>query len=378
MAISKTELESLIGQTTQPGGCVLSVYLDVDQSRASNLKHGYVRGLKEMVRCCEQRINGEQQKNFSATAQLVLDHVSKNSVRGRTQVLFADGRDFFWQRDLFVPIDPTLRWEEKPYVRPLVEAADEYERYGVVLTDREKARLFTVYLGEVEENRDIFSAEKRKDFKKTSKDTALSQPKLQRHEDEHALWHLKDVAAQMEKLEAAHGFDRLILAGPREITTELHGILSKKLQSLVVRSLPLASDATEQTVLNETMRIEEEVEREKESGLLERLVTAAMKESQGVLGLQATLDAMRLGRILQLVYLHDLTVEGSQCTKCGTLFAATPAACEFCDGELRPVPDLVARLADLVFESGGRAENVRGAASDRLRGEGGIGAFLRF
>jgi hypothetical protein len=42
------------------------------------------------------------------------------------------------------------------------------------------------------------------------------------------------------------------------------------------------------------------------------------------------------------------------------------------------VADIVGRLADLVFYSGGHAENVRGPAAVRLRDKGRIGAFLRF
>jgi hypothetical protein len=87
---------------------------------------------------------------------------------------------------------------------------------------------------------------------------------------------------------------------------------------------------------------------------------------------------MRLGRIHELVYVQDLAAQGSQCSKCSTLFAEAPAACSFCGGEIRPIPDIVGRLADLVVYSGGHAENVRGPAAARLRDKGRIGAFLRF
>jgi peptide chain release factor subunit 1 len=380
MAISKADLESLIGRTAKPGTCVLSVYLNVDQSRSANLNRGYLRCLKERLRACGERLADEtERKNFVAASGRVLNHVSTYGGRGRTVVMFmGEANGLFWERELQISMESTLRWEEKPYVRPLVEAIDEYERYGVVLVDREKGRLFTVYLGQTEEHRDVFSEEKRKYFKKTSKDTTLSQPRFQRREEEHALWHLKDVAGELEHLAAGNKFDRLILAGQHEITTELQGILSKKLHALVVRHLALPIDASEQAVLRETMRVEEEVERANEAELVERLITAAAKDSQGVLEMQPTLDATRQGRILRLVYVHDFAVEGSQCRNCQSLFAGTPASCAYCGGELRPIPDIVAGLADMVFYSGGQPEDVRGPAADRLRAAGSIGAFLRY
>ncbi len=378
MAISKTELDSLMARPARDGGHVLSVYLNVDQSRTSNLNRGYLRTLKERLRTCEQHLPDEnERKSFSACAERVVAHVSNYGARARVLVLFCDG-EVFWDRALNIPIESTLRWEEKPYLRPLLEAIDEYERYGVVLVDREKARLFTVHLGKIEEHSDVLSEEKRKYHKATSKDATRSQPNLQRREDEHTLWHLKEVGAAVEAMAARNGFDRLMLAGPHQITAELQGLLSKKVQAMVVRSMPLPIDSGEQAVLKETMRIEEEVERATEADVVERLITAAAKESHGALGLQPTLDAMRLGRIQQLIYVYDLTAEGAQCTKCRTLFGELQNPCPFCGGTLRGIPDIVGRLADLVVSSGGHAENVRGPAADRLREKGRIGAILRF
>jgi peptide subunit release factor 1 (eRF1) len=379
MAISKTELESLIARTAQEDACVLSIYLNVDQSRSGNLNRGYLRTLKELLRNCEQRLaNASERKAFAALAERVLAHVASFGAPARTLVLFCDAAGMFWNRALHIPLESAVRWEPKPYLRPLTEAMDEYERYGVALVDREKARVFTAYLGEIEEHRDILSPEKRKYYRAASKDTNLSQPNLQRREDEHTLWHLKEVAAALEQLAARNAFDRLILAGPHPVTSELRAILSKKLQTLVVRTLALASDAAPALVLKETMKIEEEVERSNEAALVERLITAASKESQAVLDLQPTLDAMRLRRIHELVYVQDLAAQGAECGKCSTLFAEPPEACPFCGGTTRPIPDIVSRLADRVLASGCHAENVRGPAAIRLREKGSIGAFLRF
>jgi hypothetical protein len=380
MVISRAELRSLIDRIPRPGTRVLSAYLSVDQSQTGNLNHGYERALKDLLRSSEQRIADEKErKEFISAAGRILAYVSNCAIHGRTLVLFAEASNgLFWQRDVYVSIAPVLRWEENPYVRPLVEAVDGHERYGVVVVDREKGRLFTAYMGRIEEHRDVFPAEKRKNSKSTSRDSTLSQPSLHRHEDEHALWHLKDVAAELERLEAAHKFDRLLLAGPHEITTALHGILPKKLQGLVVRSIPLPIDAGEQVVLKETVRIEEEVERAGEVDLVERLITAAAKANHAVIEMQPTLDAARKGSLLKLVYVSGLSTGGAQCTRCGSFFLEAGASCAYCDGSLRPVLDIVASLADRVIDSGGQTDNVTGPAAARLRAAGGIGAILRY
>lgn len=380
IAFSDTELQTLLQYQPQPGRKILSLYLEIDQSRPGNLNHGYLRTLKDLLRSVEQRLGSEAERaEFQRNASRIQVSVAGMDVHGRSLVMISEAsNDFFWSRELSIPLCPQARWDSKPYLRPLIEAVDEYERYVVVVVDRERARLFTFYLGRIEEERDMLSPHKRKHFKKTGRDTVQSQPNFQRRDDEHAQQHLKEVAAALERVAAGNGFDRLILGGPREITQELHRALSKKLQGLVVREIPLALETSEHQVLRATMAIEEEVERETEVKLVEELITAGHKENQAALGLRPTLDAMRQGRILRLVYVFDLAIPGSQCSNCGSLFEGRLSACVYCGGALEPVADIVARLADQVVEAGGQAENVRGPAAGRLGEAGRIGAFLRF
>jgi hypothetical protein len=55
MPISRTELENLIERKGAESG-VLSVYLEVDQSRAANLNRGFTAALKDRLRAIEQEV----------------------------------------------------------------------------------------------------------------------------------------------------------------------------------------------------------------------------------------------------------------------------------------------------------------------------------
>ena len=57
-----------------------------------------------------------------------------------------------------VSLPTEARYRPDPYLRPLLETLDEHERHGVVLLDRQQARLFSVFLGEIEEHREAFAA----------------------------------------------------------------------------------------------------------------------------------------------------------------------------------------------------------------------------
>jgi peptide subunit release factor 1 (eRF1) len=379
MPISRTELENLIERKGAESG-VLSVYLEVDQSRAANLNRGFTAALKDRLRAIEQEVCDNKAKGeFQAAAQRALEYVSNHDPHGRTLVLFcAASNGFFWSKDVNVNIPTDVRWDGKPYVRPLFEALDEHESYAVALADRQEARLFTVALGEIREHPRISSPDKRKHISSPGTEHARSQMNIQRKDAGHAHWHLKEVAEALERLSAQVPFSRLVLAGQNEPVRELHGLLQKRLQAMVVASVPMEIGASAQDVLREVQRIAGEVERAGELSAVEELITLAGKEFHAVVSLPRTLEALRLGRIRKLVYAHGYAPQGVQCSNCSSLFPENTPACAYCGGPVQPLYDLMAAVVERVVDSGGEAEDVRDAAAERLKQAGSVGAFLRF
>jgi peptide chain release factor subunit 1 len=381
MGISRAELDGLMRRDSGPDGRVLSVYLDCDQSRQSNLNRGFVTALQQKCRAMAPTIADERLRaKFVADAQCVIAAAEKYVPRGRTLALFCDtNSDFQFSCELAVPADRNeLRWERMCYVRPLVELFDEYERYGVVLLDKRDARLFTVSLGEIEENREVFSPERRKRPNQEGRDNMKGHSLLQQRDDEMTQLHMKEVAAEIERMLSEKSFDRLLLGGQHQLAKGLEAKLPKRVQERVAGFIPLPVSASEREVLAATMKMHEEAERREEVAAVDHLITAAAKVNQASLGLQPTLDAMRLGSIMRLVYVQNYSQPGKQCVKCESLFPDSLDSCSFCGGGVRNVDDVVSALVDRVVNSGGEAESVRGEAADRLRGNGQIGAFLRF
>src|SRR2546426_686041 len=105
-------------------------------------------------------------------------------------------------------------------LEPSRHLMDEYERYAVALVDKEKARLFTIFMGEIEES-DAF-----KDFVPGKHHQGgPSQARYQRHHEAYVHWHLKRVARHLAQILGRRPFDRLILAGPEEATSGLKHLL---------------------------------------------------------------------------------------------------------------------------------------------------------
>jgi hypothetical protein len=128
--ISKVELETLIGREGKPGHLVLSVYLDVDQSRETNLNRRFEVSLSNLLREIERSLVDEfEREEFIADAERVRHFVSSYRPGARSLVIFCDAlEDFFWHRELNVPLPSEARWSETHYLRPLLETLDEFER----------------------------------------------------------------------------------------------------------------------------------------------------------------------------------------------------------------------------------------------------------
>ena len=233
--ISREEIEQIVERKSIPGSPVLSVYIDIDQSKAINLKRHFKASLAQMLRAIEERLDEEQLGNFSADAERVRQYISGMEARAKGLVLFCDESEkFFWAREIKVAVRNNACWDETPYVAPLLQILDEYERYGVVLVDREHARLFTVFMGEIQEHQDALAPLSVRRTKTSGTDQWLSARKFQSKAETHAHWHLKHVAETVDKIIDQYRFDRLLLGGPVEPTTELKRLLSKRARTRVI------------------------------------------------------------------------------------------------------------------------------------------------
>ncbi len=375
----KSEMDALLQHQPDPDHPVLSVYLQQDRSRGLEAVQQMMIELKQRLRAIEQRLAKEALGSFRANTSRVLRFLEEHKLFRQSLALFSDEARGFWRwYDFNVPLRSGVWWEPAPHLSPLAEALHEYERFGVILTNRTHSRLFMVYLGEIEEAQEAFAAAEVKHIKTPARDQLRSQPTNQRHAERHALWHLKNVADMMDRLAAQYAFDRLVLAGPPEVTSELRRLLPKRLRSRVIGLLNLPVTAGQPQVLEATMSIEREIETAGKREMITDLVTAAAKQNHAALGLAATLHALQEGRVWHLIYTEGFAAAGRSCPNCASLFADQHESCDYCGAGLQPVEDLVEPMAERVLSAGGMVERVRSSVDQQLQAAGGIGAFLRF
>ena len=379
--LSRKDIEPLLRYPSREQSPVLSLYLDVDQSRSANRNRGILVAARALLAALRDEVD---------SAPVVAEHLADDARRaesflagyepsGKSLVLFCDAsEELFWHRTLPVPLHPDARHRPDPYLRPLLETLDEQERYGIVLLDRQQARVFTVVLGEIEEHREAFAALDVRSTRTTGTDHLYSEKRFHRRADEHAHLHIKRVASILRAMQSELALDRLVLAGAVEATSELNRLLPRALADRLAASWKLPIDAREPEILRQTMELQARREAEREFLLVQEFLEAVREGHQAVAGLDPTLEAIREGRALRLLYRVADPIEGGLCRGCATLSRLAAGACEFCGGPLARVRDLVGRMARVVADTGGRLDRLQGPAADRLEDNEGVGAFLRF
>ena len=350
---------------------VLSAYLALDPGQQGPRSFGVA--FEDLVKAKHDALDVNAGRELLKEAANVERWLSDQKPRGIALALCSCAPRGLWQSHwLAVPLDNHLAFEPRADIAPVLAIADDYQRYVVALVDKRQARLLSVFAGEIEE------ADSFRDPGKHAQG-ALSQSRFQRHHESHVRWHLKRVVEQVSAMLRRRRFDRLIIAGPREATSELRRLLPRALAHRLVAVPPGEIAAGTQEILQKTLEIERRAEQDLEQRLLEELLDTARADGRATSGLTPTLDALWLGDVRTLVVAERAHVEGSECSSCGRLEAGALDRCRACGQVMRPVHDLFHRAMARTLEEAGNGEVLHNDAARRLQETaGGLGALLRF
>lgn len=368
--IDETELRTLAQfQAEVP---ILSVYLDVDPTRHTTEE--YLLSLRNMLKQAEE---GASPEDIQAV-QRYFEHEYDWSGRG-VAVFSCQAADFWRVYVLPIPVASGVMVARRPYVSPLAALLDTYERYGVVVVNREGARVILFHLGEPVTEESFVGEEVRK-LKRGRGSSAGAErrggaPSGSRHMEEVAMRNLRQAAQMVERFWRQHAPRRLILAGAEPTLSQFRALLPKALQEAVVGAMSVDPGESDRQLRERSLQVLHRVEEEREAAMVEAVVTAAAKGREGTLGLDDTLSAAHEGRIRTLVILRDFHAPGYRCTSCGYLSAQNPGTCPFCGGTFAEIPDAAEAVVTKVIEDGGEIEVVD---HHPLLEPVGIGALLRY
>jgi peptide chain release factor subunit 1 len=374
--ISEDRIRELAGHQ---GSCVMtSCYLDVDGRRhprhadyETQLDHLLRKGREKAAACDADAVRSvtADLERISAWVRAGFD---RSHVRGLA--LFACSADgFFEVVESPLPVRNGIVINHTPHVRPLESILQAYERFAVVLVDRQRARLFRFELGELTEHTEVFDAVPR-GAEAGHPAQGSRGAKVQRHTDEVAHRHLKHAAdvtfAELQR----QAVDQVILGGPHEVVVEFEGLLHPWIRDRVADRLAIPAGAGPEAVRQAALAVEEAVVRRGEAALVDRL-RDALGTGGGVAGLESTLAALVERRVDMLLVSDGYETEGWRCRSCRYL-GALGRRCPVCANPMDLVADVVEEAVEEALANKCRVQMVRESADLDVLGR--IGALLRF
>lgn len=359
--------------TVPETGRVLSAYLDTSPVRSN--RNAYLLAFRDCCKEIRAGLDAEELKRFEpavSQAEAFLAGALPSAKPGLA--LFASGADtYFFAVPLPRRVGDEAAWGGRPLLVPLEEILDDCERVAVVLFDKERARILTIYLGEIEESRALHDEVPGKQA--TGGWFALAQSRYARHHEDHVQRHAKRTIRELTSLLQSRPFDRLLIGGPDEAVAMLRQQLPRPLRARLAGTIRAELFASDATVLRAALSAAEAIERREEQAAIEELLEAATTP-HAALGLRQTLDALNDRRVYRLFVADTFAAEAGECPTCTRL---TPGlgACPVCGTPTRPVGDLRERVVYLAERQGARVELVSGQAASLLTAHDGLGAWTR-
>jgi peptide chain release factor subunit 1 len=369
--ISRQDIERLARLKSEHG--ILTAYVRLDP-RLRFLRQQAASQFKGALKAAQRQIQERWRDALEREASHVLNFLLDWEPQGRGLVIFSCRPEALWEvlpLEILVPnlvdIDTTTN------TGVLTGALEEFPRFVVAVLQRDKARIYIAEQGISEERSQLTS-----EVPGQHKQGGRSQMRFQRHIDFHVTEHRKKVADELARL-AQTGPFALALGGTDETVDELLKTLPEPVASRVIGKFPVDyKQDTEQQIVEHAELVWKNRQQFEEARLVNQVFDAAKSGMRGVLGIEPTLSALVEEKVRTLLIADGLAIDGSVCTRCDYFSAQEFKSCPLCGGDAEQ-RDVMDRAVEKALLTGAESELVSASeARNRLLGEGGLGALLRY
>lgn len=373
--ISREQVQGLIERATN-GRDILSAFLDMSVS-SDNKRTYHVFLNKE--KASHQELDSDREGKHrealgAAFARLEgwLDSGFDEANKGVAVYVELDG-DWMEALQFPLPVRNRITIDTRPVVGPLVEIVQRYHHHGVILVDRERLRLLSLYLDQALNEREV-----RTDPFPAPHDVrrgGFSAKDYQARKAEETRHFFKEFAAEVENFVRRHGPDDLIVLGTHENAKRFMEYLPQPIRDLIVHTDTIEVDATPAEIREKLAPTIEQRLREEEARAVDSLRDRVRQSHMAVAGFEQTLEQLQAGKIQTLVVARGVDRTGARCEQCGFLFATATPRCAYCEGTTRDNVDLVEETLRLAGEQDVEIDFVAASTLDDI---GGVGGLLRF
>ncbi len=367
---SQKDLKELIQiETSHP---ILSLYLNTD----STLQNQDVSRLhlKNMLK----DIPANMQEDVIAVQQYI-EHEYDWQSRGIALFSCAD-EGLLWTFNVKSPLlKDAFFIKNHAVIYPLARILDVCAGWGIIIIDKQGARLFTYNAGKLTEH-EGFLGEAVRQTKGGGSGSNLHGSRGEDNGSENIKnsihLNMKEGAAYTARVFDQRQIRRMVIGGSDENTHQFMAELPKTWQSLVAGTCALDMESDHKDILAKLLEIIQRKENETTAALVNQVITATAKGNQGALGLEAVMNEIRNGRAQIILFEEGTVLNGHQCRGCHYLTTQSLDACPFCGKTFEPLENAGEMAVHEALKNNMTVKITEG--NQPLLEAGGIAAILRY
>jgi peptide subunit release factor 1 (eRF1) len=240
-----------------------------------------------------------ERQSFDRDAERILQYLeSEAKTAWNGLAIFASsGSEFFEAIPLEAPLDHhELFIGSVPHLYPLARVIDTFPRYAAVTLDTNKARIAVFSLGANQREEKIQNEKTRR-----SQKGGWSQARYQRRAENFHLHHIKEVVDTLDKIVRDENINHIVVEAEEVALPIFKEQLPKHLAEKLVDVLTIQRDADDTNLLARTLEALRVKDAETDSEKVEELMNAWRSGGLGVAGPEATLSALQLGQVDELI-----------------------------------------------------------------------------
>jgi peptide chain release factor subunit 1 len=355
---------------------VASLYLALDQSREARLQT-----VNNLIKRKEQELGGNGAKRLWREMTGDIDRMLRfvgemPAGPDRGLAMFCcQAAGVFETLPLSLPAPNLLEVGPSPYIRPLAVMVGDHGPTLIVILDSRRARFLRGLMGTFAEDESLTIVNQTDLPERDGDQGRATDKRLSRRGDEAVGRHFKQVNAQIMALSKKHGFEDLILGGPKSVVEAFGPTQHPNLKERLLGVINVDINASVPTAAAEAAVLQPLARRRRQEKLLANLADNLGPGGQAATGLNQVLAALHEGKVHTLFIRRDHTAPGGLCPDCARLrHVAGP--CPLCGQEMTPVSDVVNLALAQALDSGAALEQIEGDSPlDEL---GRVAALLRY
>ncbi|MDD3191084.1 MAG: hypothetical protein PHI66_05370 [Candidatus Pacebacteria bacterium] len=348
--LTRKDVERLSGRS-EIKNWAISFYLGVRGDRNFlSVANSVISGQKKELESRE--FSKDERVQISGIFKTVEDFLRISKLPDRTRafaMFFSDGGvSEVYGLPVYIPTKLVL--ERNFFIHPFVKKNREYPRYAVLSLERDRAKIFSFFWGELKDSTgEIRSEVPQRMNAARATWRGLEEGKIQNHIEVHINRHLKKVARAVEKYMEKEKIPYLVIGSRKELIERFSRELSDQVRRKIVGSYFVRSDQSLGRIREKSLEVIDGFELRKEEGVVQKIFEGnSKKDRSAVLGAEAVLENLENYKVRNLVIGENFVGSGYVCAKDRKIYL-NKGKCELCGDKLSEVGDIADEMIEVAL-----------------------------